>query len=476
MLRTTGIALVASAVADEPRYKLDIDRLRPELRGGSLAQDSFEDKFNGRTSSKNQFLTVPLDHFNSSDDSSFGIRYYTDSSHFDGSGPIFIEMGCEGPVNGVRCDSRAKQFNALCVAYEHRFYGKSLPSGGLASENLPFLTVEQNLADAALLVDALRESLGDESRSVVNFGGSYCGATCAWFRARYPDKSNGCVSESGVVNAILNFTAFDTHVYDALHSYNASCAVAAQEATRAMERLFAQGRKEYVKSVFGASALNNPTFGDTDFYYMVADQVVMMDQYGSKISLCNALAALPSAPTDEERLENLNEVLVKHYGTDYASDCFYNSDCIRDNGPTANMRSWRWQKCLELAYLQPTPGPESLRASALTLDALIAQCQYMFPELAPAVPDTKDFNAKFGGAVPAFEGELASNIVFLDYSDDPWLEASPMKENPGMPYCLTTCDGCGHCGAGAPLSKREHCQDVATQNVAEWLGSTSVSV
>jgi len=95
----------------------------------------------------------------------------------------------------------------------------------------------------------------------------------------------------------------------------------------------------------------------------------------------------------------------------------------------------------------------------------------MFPEIAPAVPDTEGFDAKFGGAVPAFEGELASNIIFLDYSDDPWLEASPMKENPGMPYCRTTCDGCGHCGAGAPSSKRQHCQDVATQSVAAWLGT-----
>jgi hypothetical protein len=474
MVRTVVAALIASVGAEEARYKLHIDKLRPEQRGGSLAHDRFEDKLKGYTSSQSKSLTVPLDHFNSSDDRSFAIRYYTDSSYFDGSGPIFLQMGCEGPVGGVRCDSRAKQFNALCVAYEHRYYGKSLPWGGLASENLPFLTVEQNLADAALLVDTLRENLGDNSRSVISTGGSYCGATCAWFRTRYPSKSNGCVSESGVVNAILNFTAFDSHVYNALHSYDPSCAAAVQESTRAMERLFAQGRKEYVKSVFGASSLNNPTFGDTDFYYMIADQVAMMDQYGAKASLCEGLKSLPSSPSDEQRLENLNEVVTNHYGPGYAGDCFYNSDCVRNNGPDAVMRSWRWQKCLELAYLQPAPASESLRASALTLDALIAQCQYMFPEIAPAKPDTEGFDAKFGGAVPAFEGELASNIIFLDYSDDPWLEASPMKENPGMPYCRTTCDGCGHCGAGAPYSKRQHCQDVATQSVAEWLGSSAV--
>ncbi len=42
-----------------------------------------------------------------------------------------------------------------------------------------------------------------------------------------------------------------------------------------------------------------------------------------------------------------------------------------------------------------------------------------------------------------------SSIFYLDFSDDPWAEASVRRAlGPGLPFCMTTCDGCGHCGAG----------------------------
>merc|ERR1712232_1543801 len=107
-----------------------------------------------------------------------------------------------------------------------------------------------------MIIDAIRSEIGDKSRATFNFGGSYSGATCAWFRLKYPSKTDGCISESGVVNAILNFTEFDSHVFRALNSYDPSCAKALGDATRAMERMFKQGRGEDVKAVFGASSLS----------------------------------------------------------------------------------------------------------------------------------------------------------------------------------------------------------------------------
>lgn len=79
-------------------------------------------------------------------------------------------------------------------------------------------------------------------------------------------------------------------------------------------------------------------------------------------------------------------------------------------------RSWRWQKCTELAYLQPGYAG-SLRHAALSLDQLVEQCVYVFGE--DAVPPncgTEKTNARYGGAT----GITATKIVFLDYSDDPW--------------------------------------------------------
>ena len=62
------------------------------------------------------------------------------------------------------------------------------------------------------------------------------------------------------------------------------------------------------------------------------------------------------------------------------------------------------------------------------------------------------FDARFGGAElrsGAFPDK--SEILYLDCCDDPWAEASVKRTtDPAVPYCLTTCDGCGHCGTGVP--------------------------
>jgi len=127
-------------------------------------------------------------------------------------------------------------------------------------------------------------------------------------------------------------------------------------------------------------------------------------------------------------------------------------------------RSWRWQKCTELAYLQGG-YKGSLRHEGLSLDDLVAQCKHVFGDEVIA-PDcnTARTNTFFGGATPT-----GSKIVFLDYSDDPWNQASVQHAlGPEMPYCMTTCDGCGHCGAGVPKNLT-HCTDVEASYVAKWL-------
>jgi hypothetical protein len=43
----------------------------------------------------------------------------------------------------------------------------------------------------------------------LTIGGSYPGAMSAWFRYKYPHLTVGALASSAVVNAIVNFTAFD---------------------------------------------------------------------------------------------------------------------------------------------------------------------------------------------------------------------------------------------------------------------------
>ena len=88
---------------------------------------------------------------------------------------------------------------------EHRFYGESLPASGATTANYwAGLSVEANLADTAVVIDKVQEQHAPPSsglRTVLAFGGSYSGATCAWMRQRYPHLIHAAVASSAPVRA-----------------------------------------------------------------------------------------------------------------------------------------------------------------------------------------------------------------------------------------------------------------------------------
>jgi hypothetical protein len=422
--------------------------------------------------SKGFTLELPLDHFDANSPS-FKDHYFTDDSYFDAnSGPIFVEMGGEGGVGGARAGSLHKKYKALAVSVEHRFYGKSMPQSAnpRTVDNLKYLTVQQNLADTAAIANHVKKQYAG-THTIINFGGSYSGATAAWFRMTYPNVTSGAISSSGVVNAILNFTDFDVQIAEAIDKPVPGCADLLRKSTKAMEASFAasENEKSRVKKELGASNLIGTKMGDSDFWYMVADGTAMADQYGSKAELCNHLKKLPATATDAERITNIATFLTSFWGKDFGSKCFYDSECLKTENGGSMDRSWRWQKCTQLAYLQPG-YTNSLRSEQLTLQDEIDQCTYVFGKDAiPADLGTAKFNEEFGGAVPGSGTLQASKIHFSDYSDDPWNRASVSKQiSADLPYCFLECDGCGHCGAGVPRNLTK-CSDEEDAYVAKWL-------
>lgn len=440
--------------------------LPARARGGKLALKFAPEVY----SSETYYLEVPLGN------ETFKIRYHVDSSYFDEAdpdAPIFVSMGGEGTSNGVSCSANAQKHKALCVGVEHRFYGESLPAGGATTDNyVRGLSVEANLNDTRDVIARVWETVG--VRPVINQGGSYSGSTCSFFRQAFPEYTAACVSLSGVVNTILDFYQFDAHVDQALLSPDGQeCSELLGNATAAMERLFASGRKDDVKRLFNASNLIGTPMGDNDFWYAVADGPQMMDQYGSKGELC---AALKPAASDWGKAQNLADVIYEHYGKDFVSGCFYDSECLK-TFDDVDSRSWRFQKCSQVAYLQRAPDVDSLRSSALTLDALEAQCKYVFDDSRIDLQDANsNFLAKFGGPQPRSGAyPNTTNIFYEAYSDDPWFEASVQEEtHPTLPYCMTTCDGCGHCGAGVPANLTE-CTDKAADFVDAILADAKLA-
>ncbi|GMH87700.1 hypothetical protein TL16_g10938 [Triparma laevis f. inornata] len=180
--------------------------------------------------------------------------------------------------------------SAICVQIEHRFYGDSLPSSGGDNANFKEgLSVLQNLADTAAVLKRVQSdySVSDLPRPVVNFGGSYSGATATWFRMAYPELTNGAISSSGVVNAVLEFTGFDNVVKSAIGT---KCADDVDEVSRMVDTYFSNDQGNDIKMMFNSTNLIDTKLGDADFMYMLADGFSMIDQYGGKTELCDGVA------------------------------------------------------------------------------------------------------------------------------------------------------------------------------------------
>jgi hypothetical protein len=427
----------------------------------------------GLGTSEHHTLAVPLDHFGSND-TTFDLNYFTDPSVWDpAAGPIFMEMGGEGPCGGAGVGTMHKEHKALAVAIEHRFYGASIPFNDRSLEMLQYLSIEQALADHAAVVEHIQSGLANR-RVVINFGGSYSGATAAFFREKYPNVTHAASSSSGVVNAILNFTGFDEQVELAIEKPVPGCAAKLKAVTAAFEAKFAAGEasKAAAKVAMGAGNLVGSELGDNDFWYMIADGAAMADQYGHKKELCTALE-LPykngKSPSADEIIIEFSAFIKGFWGKTFSSGCFYDSECLKNNSKLDMSRSWRWQKCTELAYLQPGYSG-SLRHEGLTLGDLIEQCKYVFGDVIAPDLNTARTNMFFGGAtIAGSQPQKASRIIFTDYSDDPWARASVQSElGPDLPFCLTTCDGCGHCGAGVPANLTR-CKDMEASYVSKWL-------
>lgn len=237
--------------------------------------------------------------------------------------------------------------------------------------------------------------------------------------------------------------------------------------------------------------------GTTDFLYAIADAPQMMDQCecslqrfttlslvmlidGNKAVLCDGFDSLSDSPSDDERISNMADILGSFYGPDMINCCFYDSECIINptiddtDSMAFNSRAWRWQKCSQVAYLQRAPDSDPLRSTLLTLDVLFDQCDYIFGNGTADALKTENarFLSVFGGANPR-SGSYpnTTNVFYLDFSDDPWVEASVGRTTyPSLPYCMTTCDGCGHCGAGVPDDLTE-CDDEASAFIGEILAA-----
>lgn len=147
---------------------------------------------------------------------------------FSGNGPVFLCVGGEGPgfepdvvVTGdVHCAlmiQLAQEHSALILALEHRYYGKSIPTKSLSTEDLRFLSSRQALEDISQFRGYIVDSFGlSDKNRWITFGGSYPGMMAGWARLKYPNIIFASVSSSAPVQAQVDFRGYNTVISQSL--------------------------------------------------------------------------------------------------------------------------------------------------------------------------------------------------------------------------------------------------------------------
>lgn len=294
--------------------------------------------------------------------------------------------------------------------------------------------MQQALADLKHFKESYQKTtLPGASNKWIAIGGSYPGALSAWFRIAYPDTTVASLSSSGVVEPVYKFHEFDEQV--AL-SAGEKCASVLRKTTAAFEEQIKNGNATHVKALLGAQDLC-----DADFHYMIADSAAMAVQYGHKNVVCDHMV---SAYEKKQSLtEQFANFTITMYGSEFGSGCFYDTTClIRDKSRWNDVRSWRWQKCSQLAYFQVAPKENSLRSSIVDLKYHEEQCKLVFGDVVNPSKGVAAIKKLYGGNKPQ-----GHKIFFANGGDDPWQRASVLKSiSEDEVANLAKCDLCGHCG------------------------------
>jgi hypothetical protein len=188
-----------------------------------------------------------------------------------------------------------KEVNCLFYVLEHRYYGSSQPFGDWSTGNLRYLNSSQALADLDYFIKgmnvAIRNKYGVGVHEWLTIGGSYPGALSAWFKSLYTSAS-AAWSSSGVIDAIRDYSQYDSNNYLAMQKSGGNCTEVVQAVVKyvdlALKGQLPQDQIDYVRQVFQIPE----GMDGGDFMYFLADIFAGRVQRGARRNLCNILQSI----------------------------------------------------------------------------------------------------------------------------------------------------------------------------------------
>lgn len=419
-----------------------------------------------------------LDHYDESNVLTWKQRYWVNENYFDGTGPVFIMIGGEGEENPIWMENGqwinfAKQYKALCVMLEHRYYGKSRPTEDLSTPNMAYLSSRQGLADLAQFRQFIHHSYNlTDKNKWISFGGSYPGSLSAWFRLKYPHLVYAAVSSSAPMLALIDFTDYMVVVNNSLTAYSPDCPTQIQKANDKVIELMESGDagRKFLEKSFRTC---EPIVTDddvTNFYASLSGNFEGAVQYNKDNKafeggsnnltidlLCDAMIN-KNVKDPLERYMNVNNIMLS-LQEEKCLDASYDSmikqlrEVNWNESAAVGGRQWTYQTCIEFGFFQSTDSKEQPFGQTVPVEFYIKQCKDIFGDkfdldlLKQSIADT---NTNYGGY--DYEG---TRVVFVNGNIDPWHALGFYGNPPNKNTHTVFIEGTAHCADMYPSGKED---------------------
>ncbi|GIY18638.1 dipeptidyl peptidase 2 [Caerostris darwini] len=395
------------------------------------------------------YFDQKVDHFNfvAYGTQTYKQRYLYNATWWDkGTGPIFFYAGNEGDIVGFWKNTgfifrAAKEFKALVVFAEHRYYGKSFPFGNdsFTGEAIGLLSVNQALSDYAFFLKSFKADRGADKCPVIAFGGSYGGMLAAYMRFKYPNIIQGAIAASAPLYQVagkISSDIFFQAVTKDFHDVSPNCEARVRSAFAQLNKWASAGKAgyEHIVEVF---RICKPFVVDDDYQHFLRwirnsfVSAAMMDYPYAASFMANFPAfpvkvmcnLLESAPTP---VDGLREAAALLYNASQTLDCFDMFEeymyCADPTGCGAgtDATAWNYQACTEINLEGSTYGVQDMFP---VLPFNTEMRDYYCHNTFKVAPRRNFLDVEYWGE----DISSATNIVFSNGNLDPWAPGGILK-------------------------------------------------